>query len=100
MRPGARVRAVHDQFTSDGIVLDNALMFWVHRAYQAARNVTYDAFREHGVELTPEQWAVLVRLWECDGRTQNELCESTFRDKPTMSRMVDGMAARGLVERR
>ncbi len=90
---------VRDQFKGDGIVLDNALAFWVHRVYQATRNEIYRVFRERGTELTPEQWVVLVRLWERDGRSQNELCDSTFRDRPTMSRMVDALQARGLVTR-
>ncbi len=91
---------MRDQFQGDGIVLDNALAFWVHRVYQATRNEIYRVFRDHGVELTPEQWVVLVRLWEQDGRAQNELCDSTFRDKPTMSRMIDGLEARKLVIRK
>jgi DNA-binding MarR family transcriptional regulator len=91
---------MRDQFVGDGIRLDNAIAFWVHRVYQAQRNAMYRAFREKGVELTPEQWGVLVRLWERDGRTQSELSESTFRDKPTMSRMVDALESVGLVERR
>ena len=90
---------MRDQFKGDGIVLDNALAFWVHRVYQASRNEIYRVFREKGAELTPEQWVVLVRLWERDGRSQNELCDTTFRDRPTMSRMIDGLEARGLVTR-
>jgi len=91
---------VRDQFTADGILLDNAIAFWVHRVYQASRNEMYRAFREEGATLTPEQWTVLVRLWERDGRTQNDLCDSTFRDRPTMSRMIAGLEERGLVRRR
>jgi DNA-binding MarR family transcriptional regulator len=91
---------VLDQFSGDGIVLDNALAFWMYRANQALRNESFREFREHGVELTPEQWMVLVRLWEREGRSQNDLCDSTFRDRPTMSRILDGMERRGLVVRR
>jgi MarR family transcriptional regulator, organic hydroperoxide resistance regulator len=91
---------MHDQFSSDGIVLDNALAYWIHRVYQATRNATYRAFREHGEEITPEQWIVLVRLWEQDGRTQTDLGESTYRDRPTMSRILDGMEKRGLLVRK
>jgi DNA-binding MarR family transcriptional regulator len=91
---------MHDQFSADGIRLDNAMAFWVHRVYQAQRNAMYRAFREKDVELTPEQWGVLVRLWERDGRTQTDLSESTFRDRPTMSRMIDALETAGLVERR
>ena len=39
-------------------------------------------------------------LWEQDGRTQTALAEDTLRDKPTMSRILEGMEARNIVERR
>jgi DNA-binding MarR family transcriptional regulator len=91
---------MRDQFQGDGIVLDNAIGFWVHRVYQAARNEMYRAFRDHGLEITPEQWTILLALWERDGRTQSELCDATFRDAPTMSRMIDSLVRQGLVVRR
>jgi MarR family transcriptional regulator, organic hydroperoxide resistance regulator len=94
------VRGVRDQFSEGGIVVENAIGFWIHRVYQASRNEMFRAFREHGEEITPEQWAVLIRLWERDGRTQGDLSEATFRDSPTMSRIVDGMEERGLLHRR
>lgn len=89
-----------DQFREGGIVVDKAIGFWIHRVYQATRNEMYRRFREVGEEITPEQWAVLIRLWERDGLTQTALSEDTFRDKPTMSRILDGLATRGIVERR
>lgn len=91
---------MRDQFTSDGIVLDNALAFWVHRVFQALRIATLREFREHGEEITPEQWIVLVRLWEQDGRSQTELGAAIHRDRPTTSRLVAAMEERGLVARR
>jgi MarR family transcriptional regulator, organic hydroperoxide resistance regulator len=91
---------MRDQFRDGAIVVDNAIGFWIHRVYQASRNEMFRAFRELGEEITPEQWAVLIRLWEVDGPTQGELSDSTFRDAPTMSRIVAGMEARGLLERR
>jgi MarR family transcriptional regulator, organic hydroperoxide resistance regulator len=100
IRNSITVEIVKDQFTETGIALDNALAFWVQRVYQVSRSVMYRRFHALGVELTPEQWMVLVRLWEREGRSQSELCESTLRDRPTMSRILDGMEARGLVSRR
>src|SRR3982751_6871400 len=93
-------RGVKDQFVGGTIVVDNALGFWIHRVYQASRNEMFRAFRDKGEDVTPEQWAVLIRLWERDGRTQSDLSEATFRDRPTMSRILDGMEQRELVERR
>lgn len=89
-----------DQFKDGAVIVENALGFWIHRVYQASRNQMYRTFREHGEDITPEQWAVLIRLWEQDGRVQGELSEVTFRDAPTMSRIVAGMEERGLLERR
>lgn len=88
-----------DQFRDGGIEVENAIGFWIHRVYQASRNEMFRAFREQGEDVTPEQWAVLIRLWERDARTQSELSDSTFRDPPTMSRILDGMEARDLLDR-
>ncbi|HET6340166.1 MAG TPA: MarR family winged helix-turn-helix transcriptional regulator [Polyangiales bacterium] len=88
-----------DQFAGGGIVVDNAIGFWIHRVYQATRNEMFRRFREIGEDVTPEQWAVLIRLWEQDARTQSDLSDATFRDRPTMSRILDGMQERGYVER-
>lgn len=90
-----------DQFVGEaGVVLEKAMAYWIHRVYQASRNEMFRRFREHGEEITPEQWIVLVRLWEEDGRTQTDLGESTYHDRSTMSRILDGMERAGLVERR
>ncbi len=81
---------MRDQFTDQGIVLERAIAFWVQRV-QAQPTHTYRIFREAGLSMTPEQWAVLVRLWERGDMTQNELCDTTLKDKPTISRILDGM---------
>jgi DNA-binding MarR family transcriptional regulator len=56
-------------------------------------------FRQNGVEITPEQWTVLLFLWEKDGVTQQELCNATYKDKPSMTRLIDNMERLHLVVR-
>ena len=90
---------MRDQFAGDRIVLERALTFALHHAYQRVRTAAYRAFREHGVEITPEQWMVLVRLWERDGQAPSELSATTLRDRPTMTRILDSMERNGLVTR-
>jgi DNA-binding MarR family transcriptional regulator len=87
------------QFDGNQVVLERALPFLIHACYQQLRSLTYKEFLGHGLELTPEQWVVLVRLWEKDGQSQSALSESTLRDRPTMSRIIDTMEKSGLVER-
>ena len=59
----------------------------------------YRNFRQYDVDLTPEQWTVLLYLWEKDGVTQQELCNATFKDKPSMTRLIDNMERLNLVVR-
>ena len=56
-------------------------------------------FRLNDMEITPEQWTVLLYLWEKDGVTQQELCNATFKDKPSMTRLIDNMEKLHLVIR-
>ena len=90
---------MRDQFEGDQIVLENALPFLLHNVFQRIRGATYQAFNKLGLEITPEQWIVLARLWQQDARTVSELSESTLRDRPTMSRILDGMDAHGFLTR-
>lgn len=57
-------------------------------------------FREKELDLTVEQWSILVHLWKYDGVSQQELSNRTFRDKPSITRLVDNLEKLGLVERR
>jgi DNA-binding MarR family transcriptional regulator len=91
---------MRDQFSDEGIVLDNAIGFRVYRANQLFRAALYRLFRADGHEMTPEQWIVLVRLWQRDGQSQTELGDSTLKDKATLSRILTVMEREGLVVRR
>ena len=57
-------------------------------------------FRQAGIELTVEQWSILVHLWKENGLSQQELCNRTYRDKPSVTRLLDNMEKQGLVVRK
>ena len=56
-------------------------------------------FNASGLNLTIEQWSVLYHLWKEDGKSQQELCNATLRDKPSITRLVDNLEKLGLVKR-
>jgi DNA-binding MarR family transcriptional regulator len=56
-------------------------------------------FKLAGIDITIEQWSVLYHLWKEDGLSQQQLCEATFRDKPSITRLVDNLEKLGLVKR-
>ena len=57
------------------------------------------AFATEGIEITTEQWSVLACLWQKDKVTQQELCDLTSKDKPSMTRLIDKLEMRNLVTR-
>jgi len=56
-------------------------------------------FNSSGMNLTIEQWSILYHLWKEDGKSQQELCNATFRDKPSITRLVDNLEKLNLVKR-
>jgi len=56
-------------------------------------------FNEAGLNITIEQWSVLYHLWKQEGISQQELCNATYRDKPSITRLVDNLEKLNLVKR-
>ncbi|MBZ4188998.1 MarR family winged helix-turn-helix transcriptional regulator [Niabella beijingensis] len=56
-------------------------------------------FNQADLSLTIEQWSVLYHLWKEDGISQQDLCKATFRDKPSMTRLVDNLERADMVKR-
>ena len=56
-------------------------------------------FNASGLTITIEQWSVLYHLWKQEGISQQELCKATFRDKPSITRLVDNLEKLNLVKR-
>ena len=56
-------------------------------------------FNEANLNITIEQWSVLSQLWKQDGQSQQDLCRATFRDKPSITRLVDNLEKLQLVKR-
>src|SRR6202008_5162178 len=56
-------------------------------------------FNQAGVNITIEQWSVLYHLWKEHGLSQQQLCNATYRDKPSITRLVDNLEKLNLVKR-
>ncbi|MBL0130897.1 MAG: MarR family transcriptional regulator [Chitinophagaceae bacterium] len=56
-------------------------------------------FNAAGLNITIEQWSVLYHLWKHEGISQQELCNATYRDKPSITRLVDNLEKLNLVKR-
>ncbi len=56
-------------------------------------------FKQSAIDITIEQWSVLYHLWKEEGQSQQHLCKATFRDKPSITRLVDNLEKSRLVKR-
>lgn len=74
-------------------------LHWVNRLGFLTRKELGNRFRAAGVDVSPEEWAVLLILWQKGAQTPGALADVTFRDRTTITRLIDGMVAKGLVAR-
>ena len=81
-------------------ILDDEVFSILTGKISTAINRTFlRAFANEGIEITTEQWSVLACLWKKDKVTQQELCDLTSKDKPSMTRLIDKLEKRNLVTR-
>jgi len=75
------------------------LGLYIDRTYKVVRQDLINRFRSKNLDITPEQWVVLSRLHHEGKLYQTDLANKSFRDKPTVSRILDLLVKKSLVER-
>lgn len=76
-----------------------SLAYHVYRSARLLRRQFAAMGAAEGIDLTQEQWFVLNKLVLEDGRSQVELCEDIFADRPNLTRILATMERRELVRR-
>jgi MarR family transcriptional regulator, organic hydroperoxide resistance regulator len=56
-------------------------------------------FREAGIDISPEQWLVMLCLWTQDKITQQDISDQTSKDKASITRLLDTLSRHDLIER-
>lgn len=74
--------------------------YLMDRAVKAERLDLSQRFKKIGIDLTPDQWNILWLLYSHkDGLSQNELAVNTYKDAPTVSRIIDLICKKGFASR-
>jgi len=79
------------------MLLDDSIIFLVNRAATLARQEFESRLRK--LDLTPAQWAVLIRLSEQDGLNMTELGNLLYFDKPTTTGVVNRLVKKKYVKK-
>ncbi len=70
---------------------------YIDRTYKVVRQDLINRFRTAKIDLTPEQWIILLKLHKEEALFQTDLAGKSFKDKPTVSRIVELLSKKGLV---
>lgn len=82
----------------DGYVLEKQIGHLLRRAHQRASAIFLAELGE-AHEVTPTQYAALVKLYDLGAQSQNELGRLTAMDPATIQGVIRRLAARRLIER-
>lgn len=77
--------------------LNNNLGYNLYRAYLLFHRELIRALKAYAV--TPEQWQVLIILWNHGSVTPTEISRVTLQDLPSISRMLVRMEKNGWIQR-
>lgn len=77
-----------------------AYFFKIDTTIKKIRNALQKRFADAGFDLTVDQWVVIDHLHRNPGIAQSTLAELTTKDAPTVTRIIDLLAKKGLAERR
>lgn len=73
---------------------------YLDRTVRVVRLDLLRRFKEVGVDITPEQWIILSSLAKDDGQSQADLASGSFKNAPTVSRIIDLLCDKGLTTRK
>jgi DNA-binding MarR family transcriptional regulator len=71
---------------------------YIDRTYKVVRQDLINRFNNADVNITPEQWVILSKL-ENDVHNQTDLANGSFKDKHTVSRILDLLTKKGYVRK-
>lgn len=77
----------------------NTYSFMLNRTARRVKQFAQQKFKEFDFGITVDQWTVLKVLSENATMNQSELAKTTFKDTPTLTRILDLLVDKKLVER-
>lgn len=79
------------------INLQDALPRKVSNLQTSIKNYISNALHQNQFNITLEMYLVLRCLWEVDGRNQQEIANILYRDKASLTNLIDNLEKRNLV---
>lgn len=78
---------------------EDCISYVMGRTVQSVKNLVFREFKAKNHVITPEQWAVMSYLNNEDGLYQKQIADFLFKDKPTVTRILDLLEKKNLIIR-
>jgi len=73
--------------------------FLLERTTRIAKLSFTKAFKNLGADITPEQWVVVDTINKRGMMSQKEIGNASFKNAPTISRIIDNLVKKNIVDR-
>ncbi len=77
-----------------------AYFFKIDTTIKKIRSALQKKLTEGGIDITVDQWVLIDHIYRDMGISQTALAEVTCKDPPTVTRIIDLIEKKGIVERR
>lgn len=80
-------------------VIDSSIGYLVGRTSRAIMKRLSKKFQDSGLDISYEQWSILVHLYRQDGQTQQALARTAVKDKAAITRLLNVLEKKNIVLR-
>ncbi len=80
-------------------IIDQSIGYLVGRLSRAIIKRLSKKFQDAGIDVSYEQWSLLVHLYRRDGQTQQALARTAVKDKAAVTRLLNGLEKKNIVLR-
>lgn len=80
--------------------IDGTIGFLLNKGTQALHRQLNRNFISNGFDITHDQWSILAYLFQYDGNSQQEIGDNTYRDKVSITKIIDNLEKHELVVRK
>lgn len=73
--------------------------FWLERTIRTIKSQQLKKLKKNDIDLTIEQWIILLGIKNYEGATQKQISASTFKDTANVKRIVDQLIKKEFVHK-
>jgi DNA-binding MarR family transcriptional regulator len=72
---------------------------YLDRTIKVVKQHYLKVFKEQGLNISTEQWVIIDQLYHENGLSQTDIANGSYKNAPTVSRIIDLLVDKGYVER-